>query len=131
MDATVREWVRKDRLENMLTEMRTGACPYVEVAESGFPPLVKGEKAFLLFPGLEELLSYHVFKDLSETDRVVDAMVTKFHKCGHLVDNALLKWRGTLESKLVKMVKDGREARRRKVPAVGVELVEGKACSTG
>ncbi|KAG9091104.1 hypothetical protein FS749_016796 [Ceratobasidium sp. UAMH 11750] len=123
LNRSTRQCLRYDRLDELLTEMRTNSCPYVEVAESRFSTPT-GEQALLPFPSLLELRDYHVFKDLVETDRSVAAMVTKFHKCIQLVNNAIMKWRAAFEWELVKKVEEGRRAEKRQVPSAEMQLIE-------
>ncbi|KAG9127356.1 hypothetical protein FRC07_014652 [Ceratobasidium sp. 392] len=124
LDKTVRQCLRYKRLDELVTEMKTSSSPYVEVAGSSFSTLVPGEQTLLPFPSLRELRDYYVFRDLIETDRSVDAMVTKFKKCGQLVNNAIGKWRTAFERELVGKVLEGRRAEKLQVPSTDNYLME-------
>ncbi|QRV87478.1 asparaginyl-tRNA synthetase [Ceratobasidium sp. AG-Ba] len=94
------------------------------MAESEFSNFVAGEQVYLLFPSYRELRAFHVFKDLLETDRPVDAMVAKFNKCKQLMNNAIAKWRANFERQLVLKVKSGRRKEKLDAFENGVELIE-------
>lgn len=78
------------------------------------------------YPVPGEVLDYHVFKDLLETDRSIDATRTKFHASKDLINNAILRWRSKLEDHLVGILRDARNAQKRELSA-DRELVEGKS----
>ncbi|KAG8718850.1 hypothetical protein FRC09_012007 [Ceratobasidium sp. 395] len=121
---SVRQCIRYDQLDELLTKTRPNICPHVEVAESSFPTFTAGEQISLPFPSLLELRNYHVFQDLFKTDRSVPAMVAKFDSCGQLVNNAILKWRAAFERELLKKVEDGRRTEKRRIFGVETPLIE-------
>lgn len=107
--------------------MKATAQPCIELEEyDPFSAAAKGVMR-LPYPVLIEVLDRHVFKDLSHTDRSLEAARAKFAASRELIDNALSKWRADLEYELVKLVSDGRDAQRREVPAAGGELISGQS----
>ncbi|KAF8607574.1 hypothetical protein BDV93DRAFT_272896 [Ceratobasidium sp. AG-I] len=118
-----RRRARYDLVKQLLSDIKASAQPCIELEEHDSSATAAKGTMRLPYPVLIEVLDRYVFKDLSHTDRSLEATRAKFDASRGLIDNALSKWRAALEYELVKMLRDGREAQRREVPAVNGELI--------
>ncbi|CAE6508210.1 unnamed protein product, partial [Rhizoctonia solani] len=114
---------RYQLVEGMLAGMRAAKPACLEIAVNGQALIENSGIMQMPFPILSELLQYHVFKDLVETDRSLDATQVKFRASATLVHNAVSKWRSRLEARLISLARDNRNARKREYP-IGKELIE-------
>ncbi|CUA70351.1 hypothetical protein RSOLAG22IIIB_00710 [Rhizoctonia solani] len=114
---------RYQLVEEMLADMRATNSVRLEMADTGQELVNNAGTTYLPFPVLSEVMQYHVFKDLVETDRSLDATKVKFRASANLVTNAISKWRARLESHLIGLANDNRKARKRDYP-IGNELIE-------
>ncbi|KAJ1308459.1 hypothetical protein OPQ81_004163 [Rhizoctonia solani] len=106
--AKIRLSRRYKLVEEMLTKIRTTKLACLEIANTGSQLINNAGTSYMPFPVLSELLQCHVFKDLVETDRSLDATKAKF------------------ETYLLGLVNDDRNARKREY-VTGNELVEDAA----
>ncbi|CAE6485469.1 unnamed protein product [Rhizoctonia solani] len=118
-----RRSARYKLVEEMLAEMRATKPARLEIADTGLELTKNMGTTYMPLPILGELLQYHVFKDLVETDRSLDATKAKFRASTNLINNAISKWRSRFEGYLIDLVNDGRNARRRDF-LMGNELTE-------
>ncbi|CAE6443604.1 unnamed protein product [Rhizoctonia solani] len=122
--AKIRLSKRYKLVEEMLAEMRAAKQARLEIVEIGSELFNNAGTTYMPFPTLSELLPHHVFKDLVETDRSLEATRAKFCASTSLVNNAIFKWRARFEAHLIGLVDDNRNARKRDYPT-GDELIEG------
>lgn len=120
-----RRRARYDLVKQLLSDIKASAQPCIELEEYDSCSIAAKGTMRLPYPILIEVLNRHVFKDLSQTDRSLEATRAKFDTSRELIDNALAKWRGGLEYELVNMLRNGREAQRREVPSANGDMISG------